>query len=245
MPPRFLAVIPAYNEEATIGEVARKARRHLDVCVVNDASTDATAEIARSVEGVHVISHERNTHLARAILDGMRYAVEQDYDFCITLDAGMSHDPDVIPRFQSRTDADLVLGVRTTRIGVPLYRRALSWGAAVVVNLVIARRRVPWGGAGLRDVTSGYRMYSRDALDVLLDANLQCRAFGFHMEALTVLYRAGARIEEIPISYVYSNSSLRAAVVVEGLRGAARLWKTDPAQDVRLRKRRASASPSQ
>jgi glycosyltransferase involved in cell wall biosynthesis len=74
MPPRFLAVIPAYNEAATIGEVARKARRHLDVCVVNDASTDATAEIARSVEGVHVISHERNTHLARAILDGTRWS---------------------------------------------------------------------------------------------------------------------------------------------------------------------------
>ncbi len=221
---RFIAIIPAYNEAATIAEVAERSRRYADVCVVDDASSDGTGRIAASVEGVHCIQHARNTHVAQAILDGMRYAVAKGYDFCITLDAGLSHDPAAIPRFQEHTDADLVLGYREVRIGVPLYRRGLSYLAKTLVNLALERRRVPWGGARIRDVTSGYRMYSRDAAKLLLHSDMKSRSFDFHLEALALVFRSGMRIDEIPISYAYSNSSFRPAAVWEAFRTCVGLW---------------------
>jgi dolichol-phosphate mannosyltransferase len=222
--PRFLVVVPAYNEAATIREVAARASRYADVCVVDDASTDATAELVADLPRVHVVRHAKNTHIAGAILDGFRHARAHGYDHCITMDAGLSHDPDAVPEFQARADADLVLGYRVRREGVPALRVGLSEAANWLMNLALERRVVPWGGAGLRDCTSGYRMYSRRAYELLLGAPLRCRAFDFHIEALAAVYRAGLRVAEIPITYRFSNSSLRAEIVLEALRTCGRLW---------------------
>ena len=226
---RCIVVIPAYDEADTIEEVASRAARHCDVCVIDDASTDETGEIAERLERVHCIRHSRNTHIAGAILDGFRYALEQGYDACITMDAGMSHDPDALPLFQARTEADLVIGYREQRIGVPLQRRALSAAGTALMNLVLAGRLLPWGGAGLRDCTSGYRLYSRRAVQLLLGSKLRSHAFDFHIEALARVFRGGLRIEEVPIAYRFANSSLRPQIVWEALRTCARLGFADRA----------------
>ncbi len=226
---RCIVVIPAYNEADTIEEVATRAARHADVCVVDDASTDETAEIAERLERVHCIRHPRNTHIAGAILDGFRYALERDYDACITMDAGLSHDPDAVPLFQARAEADLVIGYRERRIDVPWQRRALSAAGTTLMNLGLAGRVLPWGGAGLRDCTSGYRLYSRRAVRMLLGSDLRSRAFDFHIEALARVFRGGLRIEEVPIAYRFGNSSLRPRIVWEALRTCARLWVADRA----------------
>ena len=220
----LLVVVPAYNEADTIAEVARRAARHADVCVVDDASTDATAELAAAIPRVHVVRHATNTHIAGAILDGFRHARAGAYAHCITMDAGLSHDPDAIPAFQARADADLVLGYRARREGVPLVRVGLSRAANWLMNLALERRRVPWGGAGLRDCTSGFRMYSRRAYELLLDAPLRSRAFDFHIESLAVVWRAGLAVAEVPIAYRFTNSSLRREIVAEALRTCGRLW---------------------
>ena len=221
---RCLVVVPAFNEAATIAEVAARASRHADVCVVDDASTDGTAAIVASLPRVHVVRHARNTHIAGAILDGFRHAREHGYDHCVTMDAGLSHDPDAIPEFQAHADADLVIGYRVRREGVPWFRVALSQGANWLMNLSLERRRVPWGGAGLRDCTSGFRMYSRRAYELLLDAPLRSRAFDFHIESLAWVYRANFTVVEIPIHYHFTNSSLKREIVTEALRTCARLW---------------------
>lgn len=228
MSERTLVVIPAYNEEETIERVVREARRYADVCVIDDGSTDATPRILERLDGTHVIRHTANTHIAGAILDGMRYAQTAGYDRVITMDAGMSHDPAAIPEFLSRTDADLVIGCRERLVGVPWHRRLLSRLATFLLNLVVERRFLPWGGARLRDATSGYRMYSRAAYELLLRTRLESRSFDFHLEALTHVYRAGLAIGEISITYVFTNSSLRWRVVEEAARTCARLW-TAPA----------------
>lgn len=224
MSSRLLVVVPAYNEAATIEEVARRASRYADVCVVDDASSDRTAELAASVPGVRVIRHARNTHIAGALLDGFRHARAHAYEHCITMDAGLSHDPDAIPAFRARSDADLVLGYRVRREGVPALRSGLSEAANWLMNLALERRVVPWGGAGLRDCTSGFRMYSRRAYELLLDAPMRSRTFDFHIESLALIYRAGMRIAEVPIVYRFTNSSLRREIVWEALRTCGRLW---------------------
>ena len=228
MTARCLVVIPAYNEEETIEQVVRAASAHADVCVVDDGSNDATPEIlsrlSEQLDGFHMVTHVQNTHIAGAILDGMRLAQDEGYDFVITMDAGMSHDPSIIPGFQRYAEADLVLGYREKRVDVPWFRKALSGVATWLLNLVVKRRFLPWGGAGLRDATSGYRMYSKAAVDLLLRAPLRARTFDFHLEALTHVYRAGMRIEETPITYVFTNSSLRWSIVRDAARTCARLW---------------------
>ena len=224
---RLLVVIPAYNEAETIEEVVRRSATHADVCVVDDCSTDNTAVLAEAIPGTHVLRHEQNTHIARALLDGFRYASACGYAHCITMDAGLSHDPDVIPDFYALREADLVLGVRTERLEAPWYRHALSWGARTLTNLALERRVVPWGGARLRDTTSGYRMYSQQAYELLLAAPMRSQSFDFHLEALAYVFRAGLRIEEAEIRYQFSNSSLRAGIVVEALKTCGRLWVED------------------
>ena len=224
MSERFLVVIPAYNEAESIEQLVSEARRYADVCVVDDGSKDETPAILARMNGIHVIRHDRNTHIAGAILDGMRYALDSGYDFVITMDAGLSHDPAAIPSFQKHTDAGLVIGYRERKIDTPWYRHALSSGANFLLNLAMKRRFVPWGGAGLRDTTSGYRMYSRAACELLLKSPLRCRAFDFHLEALSYVYRAGFKIAEVPITYVFTGSSLRLRIVGEAARTCAYLW---------------------
>ena len=224
---RFLAVIPAYNEAATIEELVVRASRYADVCVVDDASTDGTADIVEATGRAHCIRHEKNTHIAGGILDGLRFAVAEDYPFCITMDAGLSHDPDFIPRFQEHTDADLVIGYREETVNIPGYRRGLSWAARTLMNLALVPRFVPWGGAGLRDVTSGYRMYARDAFSLLVNAKMKSQTFDFHLESLAYVYRAGMVIKEIPIHYEFTTSSLRLGIVGDALRTCGRIWLSE------------------
>ncbi len=225
--PRPLVVVPALNEAETIAAVVERSRRHAPICVVDDGSSDGTADLALEAGAVHVVRHEKNTHIAGAILDGFRWALTGDYTHCITMDAGLSHDPDAIPLFLQRAEADLVLGVRDEVVDVPLRRRLLSWAGNRLMNLALEGRKVPWGGARLTDVTSGYRMYSRRATELLVRAPMGCRAFDFHIEALAWVYRAGMRIEEVPIRYTFTNSSLSRDIVVEALATCRRIWGSE------------------
>ena len=97
--------VPAYNEADTIEEVVRRASRHADVCVVDDASNDGTGEIVAGLERVHCIRHERNTHIARGILDGFRYGLEAGYDFCVTMDSGFARQAPGRPPRRARGSA--------------------------------------------------------------------------------------------------------------------------------------------
>ena len=216
MKPRVLVVIPAYNEQDTIEQVVRASQQFADVCVVDDASRDRTPQILAAIPGVRTIRHQANTHIPGAIRDGMRLAAEQGYDFCITMDAGMSHDPQAIPQFLAHADADLVIGYRETRVNVPWYRRLLSWVGTRLINFALSPRLALWGGR--RDLTSGYRMYSRRAFESLIDTPMVSRSFDFHLEAAALIYRRGMRISEVPITYVFSNSSLRWKVVAQAMR---------------------------
>ena len=227
---RTLVVIPAYNEADTIEEVVRRSQKYADVCVVDDCSNDSTPRILASILGVHVIRHQKNTHIAGAVLDGMRYALAANYDYVVTMDAGLSHNPDELPRFLHAESADLVIGtrIRGAETNKSLYRRALSKTGTVLMNsiLVAANRDGPrW----ITDCTSGYRRYSHRSVEVLTTTPMQCRSFDFLLETLAVMLRAGLSVREVPITYNFTGSSLNSKVVVEALgtwwRLSTGLWK--------------------
>jgi dolichol-phosphate mannosyltransferase len=213
-----LVVIPAYNEAATIGDIIRRTLPYADVCVVNDASRDDTESIVKSFENVVCRTHAQNTHIPQTLKDGMQYGVSRGYRYIVTMDAGLTHKPEELPRFLQCPDCDLVPGVRTERQNVPLFRKIISRTATLLLNLSLK----PWGSnlprPRFHDATSGYRRYSRAAAQLLLNRPMKARTFDFHTEALMLVYRNGLSTQEVPISYDFSNSSFNYKVLMNGIR---------------------------
>lgn len=213
-----LVVIPAFNEAETIVELVTRAKRYADVCVVDDASTDETAKLVKKVGGVHLIRHKSNTHIPQAIIDGMKYGLEKKYQYIVTMDAGLSHDPDELERFIAHHSCDLLVSYRLKATNVPWYRKILSKVGTILFNFSFNPfffRHLPY----IKDLTSGYRRYSHRAVQYLLSKDLRARSFDFHTESAAYLVRnLQFSILQIPISYNFSNSSLNMKVVIDSIR---------------------------
>jgi len=215
-------VIAARNEADNIGETVRKASRYGDVIVVDDASEDTTASLAQ-LEGAVIVHHDIRTHVKQAFVDGFRFALKRNYQHIIQMDAGLSHDPDEIPRLLRGLDpAAMVIGSRFipgAHSGQNLWRRLLSRGGTLLVRAVT--------GMPFSDVTSGFRAFDAGLLRDLDEQNvldgLQATAHAFQFELLWQVYQLGYDIREVSISYQPSKSSLRINIVVEALRTLVRL----------------------
>jgi dolichol-phosphate mannosyltransferase len=213
-----LVIIPAHNEEASIYEVVTRALSYADVSVTDDGSRDKTGEILRSIvsecgkkkfgNSLNIITHDSVSHIPGALQDGFIFALARNYDFIVTMDAGLSHNPDALPAFFNyNSNVDVVIGSRRKTQFVPLYRKAISAMASRIVNYALTGSYLDLRGPGITDCTSGYRRYSKRACELIAKATLKSKAFDFHMETLALCYRAGMKVEEIPINYVFSNSS--------------------------------------
>ncbi len=209
----ILIIIPAYNEQDTIEEVVLRAKKHADVCVINDNSSDATPDIVSRIGGIHVIHHEKNTHIPGGLLDGMKYAVDHDYNYAIAMDAGLSHNPDEIPRFINHPPSDLAIGTRVTKINTPLLRRCLSKVGNFIYNICLDFPASVFRRRYYKDVTSGFRRYSNEAMKLILSKKIESRTFDILFETAMYVYKNRLTISEVPITYDFSNSSLNADVV--------------------------------
>lgn len=171
--PHVLVGIPAYNEEQAIAEVVTDALRYADdVLVVDDSSDDATVEQATDA-GATVIEHEVNQGYGGALNTIFGEASRVRTDSLAILDADGQHNPDQIPDLletQRETGADIVIGSRFTDGGntdAPLYRRA---GLGVVNLLTNLSLGVIRSDSRIKDTQSGFRLYSRSAIDSLAAA---------------------------------------------------------------------------
>ncbi|MEM2907600.1 MAG: glycosyltransferase family 2 protein, partial [Candidatus Hadarchaeales archaeon] len=152
-------VMPAYNEERSIGRVidALRAEGWTNIIVVDDGSRDRTAEIARS-KGAVVVSHPKNMGLGAALRTGLREALERGADSAVTFDADGQHDPKAIRELIAALDeADVVIGVRR-HFGIPLHKRLGNFALDFVTYL--------FSGV-LTDSQSGSRAFNRRALEAI------------------------------------------------------------------------------
>ena len=197
---KTVAIIPAYNEASTIGEVVEKVRPHVaEVLVVDDGSDDRTAEIARA-RGARVVAHAINRGLGASLGTGFAAARLLDADAAITLDADGQHDPAEIPKFLAAVGAgaNLVLGTRMQDpTGMPLVRRVAQWcGNAATFCLF---------GAWVSDSQSGYRALDRAAL---ARVEIRTNRMEVSSEIVAEARRLGLRLTEVPIKAIYTDYSL-------------------------------------
>jgi glycosyltransferase involved in cell wall biosynthesis len=193
------AIIPAYNEEKHIGDVARRTRAQLDhVLVVDDGSNDRTAERACEA-GAEVIIHPQNRGKGESIKTGLRHWLDRQFDFVIILDADGQHRPEEIERFVaaavSATEPKLVLGNRMNDVArMPRTRRIVNRYMSKKISRV-CRQEIP-------DTQCGFRMLHRQLIPDLLEG---ADRFEYETEMLIIASRKGFRIESVPISTVYSD----------------------------------------
>ena len=192
-----MAVIPARDAAATVGDVIRGMRRVFptaEVIVVDDGSTDATGAIARDA-GAIVVRHAANLGKGAALESGFGEALRRGADAVIAMDADGQHDPTYAPRLlEALEHADLVVGSRERdRTGMPWLRRATNDVTTWFVSL-LARRRIP-------DSQSGYRAIRAS---VLRAVRPQSRRFEYESEFLIATARAGFSIGEAPVPTLYN-----------------------------------------
>src|SRR2546426_980236 len=211
----ILAAIPAHNEAKTIGSVVLSAMQYVDeVAVIDDGSTDGTAWIAERA-GATVIRHDGNQGYGAAIRSCFDYARTNGTQVLVILDGDGQHRPEAIPRVVKPVRdgrADISIGSRFLKpeslSKVPRYRR---FGIRVLTKLTNSGSRLR---ARVKDGQSGFRAYSRRAVDAL---DPRERAMGASAEILWDADRRGLRIVEVPIQVDYDVDGSSQGAVRHGL----------------------------
>ena len=192
-----MAVIPARDAEATVGDVVRgltKALPGVSVLVVDDGSSDGTSGAARSA-GADVLRHEVNRGKGAALQTGFDEALRRGADRVITLDADRQHDPSLAPQLLHALDrSDIVIGSRDgNRAGMPWIRRATNSVMTGIVSHLAGHR--------IEDTQSGYRAVR---VAVLRSVRPPSSRFEYESEFLIEAGRKGFTFGSVPIPTLYN-----------------------------------------
>jgi glycosyltransferase involved in cell wall biosynthesis len=199
MTTRFLTALPVYNEVNHVDRVIDEVRRFSDeVLVVNDGSSDGTAERLAARRDVLIESHPRNLGYGAALNTAFQYSIEHGYDVLVTIDCDGQHEPCRIPRFVAACqNVDMVSGSRYLRKYAgdsepPAKRRFINKLITAEIN-----RRL---GLQLTDAFCGFKAYRVEALK---DLNLTDPGYAMPLELWAQASCLGWRIIELPVPLIY------------------------------------------
>ena len=222
--PRALVIVPTYNERQNLPRLTDQLMQHPNVrlLVVDDQSPDGTGEVADALASryagrVEVLHRTGPRGLGRSYLDGFRKAVIENVDVVCQMDADFSHDPAELPTLIAGvSDADLVLGSRYVPgggvVNWPLRRVLLSRFANGYIRTVTR--------LSVRDCTTGFRCWRLRALGALPLDRIRSEGYSFLIETLFMAARSGARVAEVPITFVerrQGESKLSRSVILESV----------------------------
>ena len=222
---RPLVVIPTYNEADSILLILRKLYHlSVDVLVVDDNSPDGTAEIVKSYSqsngGVSLLLRTKKSGLGSAYREGFLKSRLDAYPWVIQMDADGSHQVSDLERmlnFLNRhPEVDLLIGSRWIEngqtVGWSKKRLVLSRMANLIAKVSLH--------SSVKDLTAGFKVLSSDAVDFLLDQNIETKGYGFQIESTILLERADYNILEIPITFIEraaGRSKMHGTIILEAI----------------------------
>ncbi|MFO0807030.1 MAG: glycosyltransferase family 2 protein [Gemmataceae bacterium] len=196
---RWLTAIPVYNEAKHVHTVLTEVRRYTpEILVVNDGSTDGTAELLAREVGIHVVSHPTNRGYGAALVTAFDYALEHNYDVLVTMDCDGQHEPARIPLLlDALQGVDVVSGsryLRDFRQNTPVPEERLR------INRQITAEINGRYGFDITDAFCGFKAYRRSALQ-----GLRITEFGWGMplQLWVQASRLGLRVCEVGVPRVY------------------------------------------
>jgi glycosyltransferase involved in cell wall biosynthesis len=200
LPRGTIAVIPCYNEQKTIRTIIEQTKPYVDtILIIDDGSTDNTATIARQ-NGATVISHTTNQGKGTAIKTGFTYAINNHYDYVITLDGDGQHNPHEIPLLLNaitNKPYDISLGFRTGHTTeMPTWRKIGKRILDYITSL--------GNGGFLTDSQCGFRAFNKKAIHALTP-ELNEKSFGIESEQLVKAHDHNLQLTNIKISCKYQN----------------------------------------
>lgn len=203
---KTLVIIPTYNELENLPLITgrvRKTNPNVDILVVDDNSPDGTGEaadaLAASDSHIKVLHREGKGGLCGAYVAGFQWGLERDYTVLCEMDADGSHAPEQLHLLLAQVDngADLVIGSRYVPGGKvvnwPKNRWVLSKGGNIYISLAL--------GAGLSDMTAGYRAFRREVLETVDLNELSNAGYIFQVDMAWRVIQLGFDVREVPITF--------------------------------------------
>jgi glycosyltransferase involved in cell wall biosynthesis len=194
----FLTVIPAYNEEKSLGRLLLNLSKFVslkNVLVVDDGSDDNTAVIAEKA-GSRILRQKTNQGKGLALKAGFDFAVTNGYEAVITMDADGQHDPKEISKFLSyyeKYNNDFIIGTRKYNPSeMPAIRLQVNKVTSFIASLL--------SGIRIHDSQSGYRLIRKN---IIKKIELKTNRFQMETEIIVKAARAGFSIGEVPIKTIY------------------------------------------
>lgn len=204
---RVLVIVPTFCEAGNIERLVAAIHETLpsaSVMIIDDNSPDETGQIALRLQAqsrgrIIILQRPEKAGVGSALKLGFKHAYENGFEWAIQMDADFSHDPAMLPTFlRSMDQADIVIGSRmlpTSIVEGRLPHRSLMSQIASQIGRRLLHTNV-------RDVSSGYRCWSRFALRNVQPWNIKAENFSFQMESIMCAGKAGMKTLEIPITFI-------------------------------------------
>ncbi|MFL2624734.1 MAG: polyprenol monophosphomannose synthase [Flavobacteriales bacterium] len=208
-----LIIIPTYNESENIELIINKIlllNDFNDVLIVDDNSPDGTSEIVsnlkkQNIDRIFLIVRDKKKGLGSAYTNGFKWALDKNYSYIFEMDADLSHDPAEIIKLKElliKNDTDVVIGSRylngVSVVNWPLSRIFLSYFANIYVKIIT--------GMPIKDSTSGFIGYSREALSSLDINKIKFNGYAFQIEMKFKLWKKNFKLREHQIIFVNRKS---------------------------------------
>ncbi|NUS53713.1 MAG: polyprenol monophosphomannose synthase [Streptomycetaceae bacterium] len=232
-------IIPTYNERENLPAIIGRLHAALPaihVLVADDNSPDGTGTVADELAAaddkgrIQVMHRTEKNGLGAAYIAGFRWGLARDYAVLVEMDADGSHAPEQLHRLLKAVTAgaDLVIGSRYIpggrTVNWPWTRQFISRGGNLYVRLAL--------GAGLKDMTGGFRAFRREALEALDLDSVDSKGYGFQVDMAWRMLRAGRTVREVPITFTereigeskMSGDIVREAFLKVGVWGVQSRW---------------------